>query len=246
MTPINLGFSASDTRKAASRGDVIVIIDVLRCSSTIIIALAAGAAEVIPVKMVKEAREISKTHPDYVLAGEREGIPPLGFRYGNSPSALAHANLEGTRLILTTTNGTAVISQARGAKYVLIGALLNARAAAESAYNLAAKGGHGITLALSGTRGSFSLEDFLGAGAIVDDFPEDVAPSDAAQAAALAFREAKPYLLETIKRGSHARYLITLGLEEDVTFCSQLNKYHIIPRLEGDRITILQAVKKLK
>lgn len=245
MPSINLG-SSNDIVKAVKRGDVIVVIDVLRCSSSIITILAAGAAEVIPVRMVRDAVEISRTHPGFVLAGEREGVPPPGFRYGNSPSVFSNANLDGTHLILTTTNGTAAISKVRGAKHVLIGAFLNARVVAESAYSLALKEGHGVTLALSGTRGGFSLEDFLGAGAIAVYFPENGALSDAAQAATLAFREAKLKLLDVVKQGSHAKYLISIGLEEDVNLCCQLNSYLIVPYLKKDRIITNLKPKNLK
>lgn len=161
MTPINLEFSASNTMKATSRGDVIVVIDVLRCSSTIITALAVGATEIIPVKTVKEAQEIRKTNPSFILAGEREGVPLRGFRYGNSPSSLAYASLKGTHIILTTTNGTAAISRVIHSKHVLIGALLNARDVAESAYNLAVEEGNGITLTLSETKVDSALKTSL-------------------------------------------------------------------------------------
>ena len=81
---------AKDTKRAVERRDVTVVIEVLRCSSSIIVALERGAAGVIPVKTVREAREIGKAHPDVVLAGERKGLRPSGFKYGNSPSVFSH------------------------------------------------------------------------------------------------------------------------------------------------------------
>lgn len=233
---ISLELFARDAKKAVGRGDVVVVVDVLRASSSIIVALAQGAEGIIPVKTVREAREICKKHPSFVLAGERRGIQPPGFDYGNSPVAFSRVNLDVKCLVLTTTSGTMAIAQAKGAKHVLIGAFLNARSVAESAFRMAAEEGCGITLALSGKRGGFSLEDFLGAGAIVDYFPGDIVPSDAAQAAFLAYREAKDSLLDVVKRGSHGKYLASIGFEEDIDLCTQLSKYSIVPYLRNDVI----------
>lgn len=235
---VSVEFFARDARRAAKRGDVVVVIDVLRCSSSIIAALSRGATAIIPVRTVREAREISRSHPGFILAGERKGLAPSGFRYGNSPSVFSRAKLEGMRLILTTTSGTMAISQAKAAKHILIGAFLNAKSAAESSFNLASEEGCGITLALSGEKGSFSLEDFLGAGAIVDSFSEHLILSDAAQASVLAFHTAKPSLLDTIKQGGHAKHLINIGFEEDVNLSSQLDRYTITPYLKDDAIII--------
>jgi len=244
LSHVSVGLLARDAKEAVRRGDVVVVIDVLRCSSSIIAALAGGVAGIIPVKTVREAWEISRAHPDFALAGERRGVRPPGFGYGNSPSVFSRTKLEGVRLILTTTSGTTAISKARGANHVLIGAFLNAKSVAESALNIAAGEGCGVTLALSGKRDSFSLEDFLGAGAIADNLPKDIALSDAAQAATLAFRRAKDSLLDVIKQGSHARYLISIGFEEDVKFCSQLDRYSITPHLKDGAIIPLKSPLK--
>ena len=238
--------SSDTTINAIDREDVIIIIDVLRCSSSIIVALAKGVIGVLPVSTVKDAIEIKKNNPHFILAGERKGIAPQGFDYGNSPAAFLEAKLTGTHLILTTTNGTASIYHAREAEHILIGAFLNAEIVAETAYKLATKKGRGITLVLSGRHGSFSLEDFLGAGAIAEYFPEDSSVSDATQAAILAFRQGKRNLCHTIKQGSHARYLIELGLEKDVNICSQVNRYPIIPYLNEERVITLLNHKKFK
>ena len=236
---VNIEFFARNTRMAVLRGDVVVVMDVLRCSSSIIAALAQGATAIVPVKTVREAREVHQANPEFILAGEREGVKPLGFDYGNSPSVFFHAELESRSLILTTTSGTAALSEAKGAKYVLVGAFLNAKSVAESALKIAEKEKCGITLALSGKKGSFSLEDFLGAGAIQSSFPSSTHLSDAAQAALIAFHGAKNRLYDTIKNGNHAKYLINIGFGDDVEFCSQVDKFSIVPSLQDNKITPL-------
>lgn len=193
----------------------------------------------VPVRMVKEAREIVKCRSEFVLAGERKGIRPPGFDYGNSPAAFSRLDLSGKSLVLTTTNWTATISRAKGARHVLIGAFLNASSVAGSAFSLAEEENCGVTLALAGKRGDFSLEDFLGADAIANYFPEDVALSDAAQAALLAYCGAEGSLLDVVKRGSHGKYFISIGFEEDVELCTQISKYSIVPHLRNNAIVKL-------
>ncbi len=236
---VGLELYARDAGRAVVRGDVVVVIDVLRASSSVIVVLARGAAGVIPVKTVKEARKIAAHHSELILAGERRGVRPPGFDYGNSPAAFSRLDLDGKRLILTTTSGTAAVSRACGAKHVLIGAFLNARSVAEAASTMAGEEDCGVTLALAGERGGFSLEDFLGAGAIASYFPEDAAFSDAVQAALLAYRGAEDSLLDTVKRGSHGRDLISIGFAEDVELCAQLDRYPVVPRLKDGVIVKL-------
>jgi 2-phosphosulfolactate phosphatase len=222
-------FFIEGVRRAVQREDIIVIIDVLRCSSSIITALAKGTKRIIPVKTVIEARKIHDNHPDFILAGERNSIPPSGFQLGNSPWAFSRAIVNGKHIVLTTTSGTKAISEAKNVNHVLIGALINANCVAKTASRLAEKDGMNIALIVAGQKNNFSLEDFIGAGAIADSLSDKAMLSDSAQAAILAFRKAKQSLYEVIAHGNHARYLIDIGFEEDVRFCTRLNSFQITP-----------------
>ena len=236
---VSLELVARDAGRAIERGDAIIVIDVLRCTSTIVVALANGARSVLPVKTVEEARRIHRSSSEYVLAGERRGVAPRGFLLGNSPLAFTKDMVSGRDIILTTTSGTASLTRVRDGRHVLVGALLNAKFGAQEALKIGERVGCGVTLALSGKKGSFSLEDFLGAGAILDSL-HDATLSDAAQAALLAFRGAKGSLYDEIKQGSHAKYLASIGLDEDVRFCSQLNKFEIVPLMENHTIVPME------
>jgi len=240
--PTNLGFTTKDIAKAVQRGDVIIVIDVLRCSSTIVTALANAADAVIPTKTVKEARILHKKHPEFILAGERRGIKPKGFDLGNSPLEFSPQKVKGRQIILTTTSGTKAIILSKNAKYVFTGAFLNAEATAKAALNLAQQEKIGISLISAGTNGRFSLEDFICVGAIVESFPADnLEHSDAILAALLAFQQTRKSLDRVIQSGHHARYLISQGFEEDVKFCSQLNIFKIVPFLKGEIIVPLNG-----
>jgi len=233
--PTNLGLTAKDIANAVQRANIIIVIDVLRCCSTIVTALANAAEGVIPTKTVREARVLHKKHPEFILAGERRGIKPKGFDLGNSPLDFSPQKVKGKHIILTTTSGTKAIISSKKAKYVFTGAFLNAEATAKAALRIAEQEGTGISFIPAGTNGRFSLEDFICAGAIAKGFSADnVEHSDAVLAALLAFQRAWKSLDRVIQSGYHARYLISQGFEEDVKFCSQLNVFKIVPFLKDE------------
>ncbi|MFB0567668.1 MAG: 2-phosphosulfolactate phosphatase [Candidatus Bathyarchaeia archaeon] len=238
--PINLGFTAKDIAKAVQRKDVIIAIDVLRCCSTIVTALANAADEVIPMRTVREACMLHEKYPELILAGERRGIKPKGFDLGNSPLDFSFQKVKGKNIILTTTSGTKAIIASKNAKYLFAGAFLNAKAVTKVALNIAEQEKTGISLISAGTDGHFSLEDFICAGAIAQGFStDDVGPSDAVLAALLAFQGAHNSLTRVIQSGHHAVRLKNLGFEEDVKFCCRLNVFQIVPFLKGETIVPL-------
>ena len=236
----NLGFTAKDIAKAVQRKDVIIVIDVLRCCSTIVTALANAADGVIPARTVREARMLHQKYPELILAGERRGIKPKGFDLGNSPLEFSSQKVKEKSIILTTTSGTKAIISSKKVKYVFTGAFLNANAFAKAASNIAEREETGISLISAGTDGHFSLEDFICAGAIAQGFPVDnVQHSDAVLAALLVFQRAHKSLNTVIQSGYHARLLKSLGFEEDVKFCCQLNIFQVVPFLKGEIIVPL-------
>jgi 2-phosphosulfolactate phosphatase len=239
---VNLEFAAKDAVKAVRRGDIIIVIDVLRCSSTIVTALANGAKGIIPVETIKEAWTHHRKHPEFLLAGERKGLKPKEFDLGNSPLDFSPETVKEKNIILTTTSGTKAISSAKKGRKVLVGAFLNVEAVAEAALKIAEKSQAGISIVLSGRIGHFSLEDFLCAGAIVQSLlTKKVELSDAALASLLAFQKALESLSTIVQRGSHARYLESIGLKEDVLFCSRMNVFQVVPVLEGETIIPLDV-----
>ena len=234
---LQLASRSTDIAKASKQGDVLVVIDALRCCSTIIAALAYGANTVIPEITVSEARISHQRNPESLLAGERSGVKPRGFDMGNSPLEFTQGSAEGKCVILTTTNGTKAICLSGTSGWTLIGAFLNAAAVAKRALGIAKREATGISFVLSGTHGRFSLEDFICAGAIVEYLPAShVDYSDRVTTALLAFQQAHQRLAKTIHRGRHAQFLEEIGHGEDVDFCCQLNQYPIVPRYTSDGI----------
>lgn len=198
---VDLEFVARDASKAVERRNLIIVIDVLRTSTSIIVALVKGAKSVIPTTTLREARQLHEEHPDYILVGERGGYKPRGFDIGNSPVALAAERVQGKDLIITTTNGTRALAKSKGSRWVLIGAFLNAEAIAMKAAEISSESGRGISFVLAGEKNHFSLEDFICAGAIAERFPKNMIKlSDKTTAALLAFHEAKNNLLANVKK----------------------------------------------
>lgn len=225
----------------ARSGSLCIIVDVLRASSSLVTIFDRGAAEVLPAESIDAARELKARFPDHLLSGERDGLPPEGFDYGNSPYEFSRLDLAGRSLILATSNGTRVLAAvARDAAAVLVGALLNRTAVAGAALAVAEERGLDITVFCSAAHGgsTFVLEDAVGAGAIADaasSLRDDLALSDAARFARDSFRTNRDDMAGAVASAYHAKELVTEGLGDDVAFCGGLDVSECVPALEEGR-----------
>lgn len=236
---VDLELLARDVGKAVNRGDLIIVIDVLRSGTSILNALTNGAEAVIPAGSLEDAYRLRSQHPDYLLAGERGGRRPMGFDLGNSPLEFTPERVAGRTLVMTTTSGTGALVRSQRAKRVLVGALLNAGAVAEKSEEIAAQMGVGVSFVLAGEKGRFSLEDFLCAGAIAKSFVVGmVGFSDKIQAGLLAFRQAESDLTGNIMQAEHAKHLVRLGFKVDIDFSCQLNVLRGVPVYSDGRIAL--------
>lgn len=242
-TIVNLEFFGKNAVKGEEKDHIIIVIDVLRCSSTIIAALANGATGIIPVETIKEALSLRETNPQFLLAGERNGIKPISFDMGNSPLEFKRRKVSGRQIVITTTNGTRALARSQDAKWVLIGAFLNTESVAKKATLIAQKEGVGISIISSGKKSSFSLEDFICAGAIVDNLKNgEIKLSDAAIAASLSFEHARSCLYETVMKGEHAKYLTSLGFIKDIEFSCKYCYYSIVPIFLNGRVMCFDKI----
>jgi 2-phosphosulfolactate phosphatase len=212
----------------------VVVIDVLRATSSIVTALDNGAAGIVPVREADEAIAVMRRlgRDRALLCGERESRLIAGFDLDNSPASYARERVEGKTLVLTTTNGTrALVEAARGNGTVYCAALLNRAAIVE---RLAAAGG-AARLSCAGSRGAPSFEDLLCAGAIVDALVRldkqlaQLALTDAARAAATIYSANAKRLTTAIASGTHARTLIAAGFAADIAACARLDVSRCVP-----------------
>jgi len=231
-------------------GQVCIVVDVLRASSTIVTMLERGAQEVLLAPTIEEARSLHQELPRYLLCGEEGGLPPSGFDYGNSPSEFSALDLKGQRAILCTSNGTRAILAAADAPLVLVGCLLNATAVASAACREATGRGLGIAVVCAGEEGgsAFAAEDALGAGAIVDAivdssrrWPTAPETTDEARAALEYYRAQRGREEAALQETAHGRDLLALGFGQDLALCGQRDRLAAVPRLqrgEEDRLVL--------
>jgi 2-phosphosulfolactate phosphatase len=219
---------------------VCVVIDELRASSTITTLLDLGSSEVLLTQSLREARRLAIEH-ESLLAGERGGLTPRGFDYNNSPAELAGHDLHGRSVVLSTSNGTAVLAQLEAMPLVLVGCLLNARACAEAAVAAATALGVGIGVACAGTLGRFALDDAVAAGLLVSRLMDALAArgagwslSDAA-IAAVRLRSAYPEVEEALAQSVAGRLVTRLGAGDDVPFCARTDASATVPVLRPGR-----------
>ncbi len=216
---------------------VCIVVDVLRASSSIVTLLDRGAARVLAAPALAGAVALHARLPDHILCGEKDGLPPPGFDYGNSPSEFARLDLGGRHVILATSNGTRILAALAGAPAVLVGCLLNRRAVARAAAAIAAERGLDIAVVCSAAYGgsTFVLEDALGAGAIADaalSLETPIEPADAARFARDAFTVARPDIPTAVASAYHALELAAAGLADDVAYCARLDISDVVPLLQ--------------
>jgi 2-phosphosulfolactate phosphatase len=232
-------------RQGACAGGIAVVIDVLRASTTIITALAHGAARVRPVLTVEEARAEAAALGT-LLGGERGGLKIEGFDLGNSPREYSRDRVGGRSIVITTTNGTAALHACSGAADVLIGAIVNRSAVAAAAHTLATKhGGCDVHLVCAGTEGAVTEEDLLAAGAILDAAVQHHGCTE--DTLDVTGREALRFFRATVAAGPTAadaiarefassiggRNLIELGMDADLPVSAAIDSLPVVPRLSG-------------
>jgi 2-phosphosulfolactate phosphatase len=223
----------------------VVVIDVLRATTTIATALGSGAREVIPAATIEEAVAIShRLGTDRtLLGGERGGVKINGFHLGNSPLEYTPEVVHGKTIVMTTTNGSAALLRARNAQRCYCGSLINARAVA---LRIAADAPEELMMLCAGTYGDFSQEDALAAGAILAellslDSATALDLSDGARASLRLFAQMRDDLTGSFGSSDHGRLLLDLGYGDDLAFCSRLNVDGAsVPMVIGSSIKLYQ------
>ena len=213
------------------KGTTVVVIDVLRATSTMAWILHNEAAGVIPVESLEQC--LAYEAGDYILGAERGGQKPSGFEFGNSPFDYSSDKVKGKRVVLTTTNGTRAIHASMGAKHIILGSFINLNAVIK----FLAEKKTDVILFCAGWKERVNMEDTLFAGAVVDRLKVDFQiASDAALVARQMYVNAEEHLFDVIKHASHYQRLAKLGIEEDIHFCLSPNQTDILPILDDEII----------
>jgi len=208
---------------------IVVIIDVLRATSTIATALYNGAKCIIPVDSVSRCIEIGK-QIDGITAGERDGKVAEGLVYGNSPFEYPKDFIEGKTLVLTTTNGTRLLQMAldKGAKEITTGSFPNLSAVCEHLIEMK----QNVILGCAAWKDRVNMEDMLFAGAVISKIRQDFSINcDSSHLAETIYKKAEKDLFGFMKKNdaSHYHRLMGFGLEKDIRYCLTADGANVLP-----------------
>jgi len=215
---------------------IVVIIDVLRATSTIATVLFNGAKCIIPVDSVAECIRLGK-QIEGITAGERDGQVAEGLSYGNSPFEYPAEFIKGKTLVLTTTNGTKLLHMAldKGAKKIITGSFPNLSAVCT--YLVEQK--KNVILGCAAWKDRVNIEDTLFAGAVISRIKDHFDINcDASQMAATMYTDAKEDLYEFLKNknASHYHRLTNFGLEKDIRYCLSEDAANVLCMYEGGKL----------
>lgn len=233
-------FTASEVDAGALTDATVVVIDVVRCTTTIVEALANGARGIYPAVSTEDAVKLAQSlgRDDTLLCGERKGSKVEGFDLGNSPGEFTREAVEGKRLVMSTTNGTRAFSLGHESARVLACAFTNLSAIVQEVEAV-----EDLVVLCAGREGRFSMADALCAGhliaQILEDSDQEHVLNDAALAArALAPRKpSKRFLGGTVG----GRTLIEIGLEADLEICADVDRHDLVAEMLDQAITLAGA-----
>jgi len=232
--------SAVDSAELA--GQTVVVVDVLRATTTIINALNSGCELVLPQPSIEKARECHATMSESaVMGGERQGKIVDGFHHGNSPPEYTSEAIAGKTLILATTNGTVAMESCRAADRVLIGAMINVSAVAKELVDVPR-----VTVVCSGTDRLITSEDVIFAGLLTERIlklreaagAEPTKLTDPATISMHHWRTRKASmdsgseLADFFRNCRGGINLVRIGHDADVVFASQIDVLDRVPELD--------------
>jgi 2-phosphosulfolactate phosphatase len=207
---------------AVVRGPCAVIVDVLRATTTLTVALAHGARGVIPTATPEEALALRGSRPGVLACGERSGRIVPGFDLGNSPFEHSEERVRGRTLAFASTNGSLAMLAAGGARRRVLAAFVNAAAVTESI-----RREREVAIVCAGKLGGFSLEDAACAGLLIARLePHGGEPYGAAARLARSLAPGAPGEVRALVEGaSHARELRSMGAAyaRDLELCAGLD-----------------------
>jgi 2-phosphosulfolactate phosphatase len=240
---VDVFFTPQEILAADVANRVVAVVDVLRASTSIAIALSNGARAVIPLasseEVVSRAKTLART--EVRLAGERRMLAIPGFDCGNSPLEFTREAVEGKTIVMSTTNGTAAVLAVQGARDVVIASYVNVSAVL-SMLRAAVRGGSDVAIVCAGHERHFALEDAACAGLIAQHITAKhtkAETNDAAQAAMLINRKYGANLKRLFRASTHGAALVDAGFAADLVACADVDAFPVLPVYQDRQITKL-------
>jgi len=234
---VDIALSRRDLGRRSAAGRAAVVIDVIRASTTITIALHHGCAGIVPARTLREARAVALTLGDGALvAGERAAAKMAGADLGNSPAEYGRERVEGKTVVLTTSNGTRAIRAIEGARDVVACAFLNVSATAR----WLRRAGLDVLIVCAGRNGHFCFEDAVGGGMLIDRLSRisdrALELSDGARAAHLLYAANRGDLLGVLRGCEWGRDITRKGFGADLEVCAQVDLTDVVPVMREGRL----------
>jgi 2-phosphosulfolactate phosphatase len=216
----------------------VVVIDILRATSSMCVAFTQGVKSIIPVATIEES--IAFKEKGFLIGAERNGEMLDGFDIGNSPFSYMDEKVKGRNIALTTTNGTQAIAAAQEAKQIVVGSFLNL----DVLCNWLSSQDGNIVLLCSGWKNSVNMEDSLFAGAVIHQMKGQFDFTNLRDTAIIAERLyllAKDDLNGFLEESSHRKRLKKLNIDKDIEYCLTPNQAPVVPGIiNGVMIDLLQ------
>jgi 2-phosphosulfolactate phosphatase len=232
---IDVAFTSSEAQALFNK--VCVVIDVVRATSSLAVIMSKGPSKVTLTTTVQKATKLAEqqtVHP--LLCGERGGVAPTGFNYGNSPAEYFNANLAGKEIIFTSSNGSRAIADLLIAPHLYLGSFLNAAAVTKKVYEVAKEEDLDVLFVCAGREEKFAIDDAYCAGYLISQLvslipaTEEFELADGAQAALGIcgyYRDTK----RLFEMSGAGKAVIDIGLEDDLSFLLQKDLLDNVPEL---------------
>ena len=220
-----------------SKECIVVVIDVLRATSSICVAFHHGVQRIVPVEKIEDC--LAYRSQGFLVAAERKAEMVAGFDMGNSPFSFMVEKIEGSSIAMTTTNGTRAIHAAKVAHRVVIGSFLNL----DVLCSWLATQNKNVICLCAGWKDKFNLEDSLFAGALAYYLKKTgsfFSDCDSTLASEYIYSIAQNDLAGFLQNSSHRKRLEKLQIEKDVEYCLTPNQAPVIPVLAGEFLLKLQ------
>ncbi|MFH1700519.1 MAG: 2-phosphosulfolactate phosphatase [Candidatus Zixiibacteriota bacterium] len=212
----------------------VVIVDIFRATTSMAAALAASAEALYPVGSIAEAGKLKNELGDStLLAGERNGYRIEKYDFGNSPAEMIQEKVSGQKIIFNSTNGTKLLRRFSEFDKVLLGSFVCMSSVVSMLTELSAP----PVICCAGQEGRFSGEDTMAAGMMISRL-SDIFPygNDAAQFARLSYENCGADWREIAINSTHGQYLKSIGMGDDLVFCTDLDRFDFLPIKSGNKI----------
>lgn len=219
--------------KHADDRNLVVIVDILRATSSICAAIHNGVKSIIPVATVEDAKAMKQQ--GYMVASERDGYVLDFADFGNSPFNFTPEIVDGKEIVYSTTNGTRCIHMASHSKTVVIGSFLNISVLADWLIGQDLP----VLIFCASWKDRFSLEDTVFAGALAERLLNSgkfETICDAATASIDLWNLAKNDLFGYIQKAAQKGRLASKGLDDCIGYCLTADQTRVIPAFRNERL----------